>query len=96
MPEDCECMKKWKEEVKEKLGAFDVALYNRWHHNSIIYRKIVVPRDWSGKKLPERVSKNWYIAESKDFKFCPHCGKKMIKAHWDDDSDIDTVQEVSP
>lgn len=45
---------------------------------SLFYRKIVTPKNIYRKDYNEpRISKNWFFAESKDFKFCPHCGKKL-------------------
>ena len=81
MNKECECITKWKEEVKREYNATMVSLYNSHNFHQVVYRKMVIPKDWSGKKGPKRESKRWYCADiSKDFKFCPLCGKKLDDA----------------
>ena len=76
--QECECITKWKEEVRKKYNATAVSLYNSHNFHQMVYIKMVIPKSWTGKKLPRRESKRWYCADtSKDFKFCPICGKKL-------------------
>jgi len=82
MNKECECITKWKEEVKREYNATMVSLYNSQNFHQMTYRKMITPpKNWKGEKQPIRESKRWYCADnSKDFKFCPLCGKKLNDA----------------
>lgn len=74
---ECKCVTKWKEEVEKRLNAECVSSDIPYRSEGLSYRKIVTPKDpYYGDNKP-RISKYWFCAESKDFKFCPHCGKKL-------------------
>ena len=75
---ECECITKWKKEVKKRLNAEYVSALPVYNCGSIIYRKVVVPKNIYCKDYNEpRLSKYWFHAEGKDFKFCPYCGKRL-------------------
>lgn len=76
----CECVEKWMLEVKEKHEAYDVCSDIPWNMEILGIRKIINPKNnyFEGDNKP-RVSKHRRWIESKDFKFCPHCGKRFVK-----------------
>ncbi len=75
--ERCECVEKWMLEVKEKYGAYDVCSDIPWKMECLGIRKIITPRGYFEQDNKPRVSKHRRWLESKNFKFCPHCGKKF-------------------
>ena len=79
MKKECECITKWKEEVRKKYNATAVSLYNSHDFHQMTYRKMVTPpKNWKGEEQLRRESKRWYCTGvSKDFNFCPLCGKKL-------------------
>jgi len=80
MNKECECVKKWKEKVKQKLNAVHVASSIPYNSEHLSYRKMVIPKNVYNRDYGKpRLSKYWFCADSKDFKFCPHCGKRLKK-----------------
>ena len=75
--EECECVTKWKEEIKKKFNTKYISAIPVYNCGRIVYRKIITPKDPYGSDNEPRLSKYWLHAESKDFKFCPYCGKKL-------------------
>ena len=63
---DCECKKKWIEEVKKKYGT------------EIVVSSINDIEILGHKKGSHHKSRFRWI-EAKGFKFCPHCGKELSK-----------------
>ena len=80
MAKECGCVTKWKKEVKERFNAVAISVSPIYNMGHIEYKKIVIPRNIYHKDYNKpRISKYWFCAESKDFKFCPYCGKKLRK-----------------
>lgn len=75
---ECECVTKWKNKIKKEFNAESISVEPFWNMGKISYRKIVIPKNIYKRDYNEpRISKYWFHAESKDFKFCPYCGKKL-------------------
>ena len=68
---ECECITKWKEDVRQRNNSTKVTLLNSGNRHIIQFKKMV---NINGIK---RECKRWYCDDSKDFKFCPLCGKEL-------------------
>ncbi len=76
--ERCKCVDKWMGEVKRKYNARYIYSDIPYNTEGLAIKRIVIPKGtYSKDKGIPRISKHWFHVESKDFKFCPHCGNKI-------------------
>lgn len=76
--EKCNCVEKWMEEAKRKFNAKHIHSDIPYNSEGLSIKRIVIPKSvYARDKGIPRLSKHWLCVESKDFKFCPHCGKPL-------------------